>query len=64
MVNSRRGPSRFQLRARPIVPLAYRGRVVHLLPMFWFVAGLAWLAHIAIDHVAGYGMRAADGWQR
>ena len=50
---------------RPIVPLALSAAAaLDLLPMFWFVAGLAWLAHIAIDHVAGYGLRTADGWQR
>ncbi|MBO1901008.1 DUF4260 family protein [Leucobacter weissii] len=30
---------------------------------FWGVllAGLAWLAHIAVDRAAGFGLRAADG---
>jgi uncharacterized protein DUF4260 len=50
---------------RPIVPLALIAAAsFDLLPRFWLVAGLAWLAHIAIDHVAGYGLRTADGWQR
>ena len=26
-----------------------------------FLAGLAWLTHIAVDRAAGYGLRAADG---
>ncbi len=26
-----------------------------------FLAGLAWLAHIAVDRVVGYGLRAPDG---
>jgi uncharacterized protein DUF4260 len=30
----------------------------------WFVAGLAWAAHIAIDRAVGYGLRTPDGWQR
>lgn len=29
-----------------------------------FTAGLAWLAHIAIDRASGYGPRTADGWRR
>ncbi|GHE94228.1 membrane protein [Amycolatopsis deserti] len=29
-----------------------------------FTLGLAWLAHIAVDRVFGYGLRTADGRQR
>jgi hypothetical protein len=29
-----------------------------------FTFGLAWLAHIAGERALGYGLRAADGWQR
>lgn len=27
----------------------------------WFVLGLAWLTHIALDRALGFGLRAADG---
>ncbi|RKQ90347.1 uncharacterized protein DUF4260 [Solirubrobacter pauli] len=30
----------------------------------FFVAGLAWAAHIAIDRALGYGLRTRDGFQR
>ncbi len=30
----------------------------------WLAAGLAWLAHVAMDRAVGYGLRSADGWQR
>ena len=36
-------------------------------PLGWaplFAAGLGWLAHIAIDRAAGYGLRSATGFQR
>ena len=36
-------------------------------PLSWaplFAAGLCWLAHIAIDRAAGYGLRSAAGFQR
>ena len=50
---------------RPVVPLELIAAASFgLVPVFWFVAGLSWLAHIAIDHAAGYGLRTADGWQR
>jgi hypothetical protein len=50
---------------RPIVPLALMAAAAFgLVPMLWFVAGLSWLAHISIDHAAGYGLRTADGWQQ
>jgi hypothetical protein len=34
------------------------------MPWFWapvFAALLGWLAHIALDRAAGYGLRSADG---
>ena len=37
---------------------------VGLLGVGWFIAGLAWAAHVAMDRVAGYGLRHADGFQR
>lgn len=30
----------------------------------WIVAGLAWLAHVALDRGFGFGLRTPDGWQR
>lgn len=30
----------------------------------WFVLGLAWFGHIAVDRAAGYRLRDADGWVR
>jgi hypothetical protein len=33
-------------------------------PLIAYVAGLAWLAHIALDRAFGFGLRTPDGWQR
>jgi hypothetical protein len=30
----------------------------------WFVAGLAWGTHVALDRTVGYGLRTRDGFQR
>lgn len=30
----------------------------------WFVAGLAWCLHVALDRSLGYGLRDAEGFQR
>jgi len=30
----------------------------------WFIGGLAWAFHIALDRSLGYGLRTADGFQR
>jgi hypothetical protein len=50
---------------RPVVPLALIAAAsFDVVSVFWFVAGLSWLAHIAIDRVVGYGLRSPDGWQR
>jgi hypothetical protein len=50
---------------RPIVPLAIISvATLGLVPRFWLVAGVSWLAHIAIDRTVGYGLRGVDGWQR
>ena len=50
---------------RPYVPLTLVvAAALGVGPMFWFVAGLSWLAHLAIDHAAGYGLRTSEGWQR
>lgn len=37
---------------------------VGLLGLGWFVAGLAWCLHIALDRGLGYGLRDAEGFQR
>ncbi len=34
-----------------------------LLPVFWTVAGLAWLSHIVIDWGLGDGLRSVDGFR-
>jgi hypothetical protein len=34
------------------------------LGQYWWVAALAWGAHIAVDRGVGYGLRTKDGWQR
>jgi len=34
------------------------------IPLLAYAAGLAWLAHIAIDRACGFGLRTPDGWQR
>jgi hypothetical protein len=30
----------------------------------WFVVGLAWAAHVALDRAVGYGLRTREGLQR
>lgn len=30
----------------------------------WFIAGLAWGTHVALDRALGYGLRRRDGFQR
>ena len=30
----------------------------------WFVLGLAWATHVAVDRALGYGLRDRDGYQR
>ncbi|HEU4673998.1 MAG TPA: DUF4260 family protein [Candidatus Limnocylindrales bacterium] len=34
------------------------------IPLVVYVAGLTWLAHVALDRAFGFGLRTADGWQR
>ena len=55
----------YNLVHRPAGPaaLAVVG-VAGLVPSWTVVAGLGWLAHIAVDRASGYGLRAADGWPR
>jgi hypothetical protein len=35
-----------------------------LVPAWTLVAGLAWLAHVAVDRAVGYGLRTPEGLQR
>ena len=35
-----------------------------VLGLGWFVAGVAWATHVAIDRAVGYGLRDAAGFQR
>jgi hypothetical protein len=30
----------------------------------WFVLGLAWATHVAVDRALGYGLRTPEGYQR
>ena len=46
----------------PVALLALAG--LGVLGLGWFVVGLAWAAHIAVDRAVGYGFRNADGFQR
>ncbi len=55
----------YNLAHQPLGPLVLIA-VASIVPLslFWFVAGLTWLAHIAIDRALGYGQRTPEGWQR
>jgi hypothetical protein len=33
-------------------------------PLIGYVAGVAWLAHVALGRALGFGLRTASGWQR
>jgi hypothetical protein len=35
-----------------------------LVPLGFFVGGLAWALHISLDRAVGYGLRTRDGYQR
>jgi Domain of unknown function (DUF4260) len=45
-------------------PVAFGLIAVAFLPAGYVVGALAWGLHIAIDRVAGYGLRTPDGFQR
>ena len=50
---------------RPWAPLALvAAAATGLLASPWLVLGAAWLVHIAVDRVVGYGLRTPDGFQR
>jgi predicted acyltransferase len=34
------------------------------IPLVVYVAGVTWLAHIALDRALGFGLRTPEGWQR
>jgi hypothetical protein len=55
----------YNLVHQPLLPIGLLvPAAVGLHSWFWFAASLAWLTHIAVDHVSGYGLRTKDGWQR
>lgn len=55
----------YNLVHRPLLPTALIVTAsVGLVPVFWLAAGLAWLTHVAVDRVTGFGLRTKDGWQR
>ena len=45
-------------------PIAFGIVAAALLPAGYLVGALAWGLHIAVDRVAGYGLRTPDGFQR
>jgi len=49
----------------PTLPMTIAAAsAVGFLSTWWLPAALAWLAHIAFDRAAGYGLRTREGWQR
>ena len=45
-------------------PIAFAVVAAAFLPAGYLVGALAWGLHIAVDRVAGYGLRTPDGFQR
>ena len=45
-------------------PIAFGLVAAAFLPAGYIVGALAWGLHIAVDRVAGYGLRTPDGFQR
>jgi hypothetical protein len=45
-------------------PIALGALAVVFLPAGYLVGAFAWGVHIAVDRVAGYGLRTPDGFQR
>ena len=45
-------------------PIALAIVAIAALPLGYLVGALAWGLHIAVDRVAGYGLRTPDGFQR
>ena len=53
----------YNLLHRPIAPLALAAAALAVEPVL--LAGAAgWATHIAVDRIAGYGLRTPDGFQR
>ena len=48
----------------PAGPVAFVVVAAAFLPAGYLVGALAWGLHIAVDRVAGYGLRTPDGFQR
>ncbi len=49
---------------RWMAPAAFAVTAAVLLPAGFLVGAAAWGLHIAVDRVAGYGLRTPDGFQR
>ena len=49
---------------RWVTPAAFAVVAAVLLPVGFLVGAAAWGVHIAVDRVAGYGLRTPDGFQR
>jgi hypothetical protein len=47
-----------------MAPAAFAVVAAVLLPVGFLVGAAAWGIHIAVDRVAGYGLRTPDGFQR
>jgi hypothetical protein len=45
-------------------PVAFAIVAAAFLPVGYIVGALAWGLHVAVDRVAGYGLRTPDGFQR
>jgi hypothetical protein len=55
----------YNLVHRPAWPLILiTAALFDVLPLWCFVAGFSWLAHIAFDRASGFGLRTKAGWQR
>ncbi len=52
------------LAVRLLVQAADQFEADRHLPLLVYVAGIAWLAHIALDRAAGFRLRTPDGWPR
>jgi Domain of unknown function (DUF4260) len=48
----------------PAGPIAFGVFAAAFLPAGYLVGAGAWALHIAVDRVAGYGLRTPDGFQR
>jgi hypothetical protein len=53
----------YNLAHRLIGPLALLVAAAILLPLGFFVAGLAWATHVTLDRAVGYGLRTPEGFK-